>query len=186
MTRPIIREFGIELCTNGESVVLPPLGHNHLQQLRDGKIASEFTIPSDQSFIISSIAIPSQPCIEHDFLRVLVGGGSSRFEMPLKLLMDSYYKVDYKLNHLFIQVEQQLAVILDAVLHVNDNDKRGYDLVSKLDGFHSRIEMLLSGHVGLRLKRAIWVPPRQNFGVECPLGSTVSVFLTGFLSRDVA
>ena len=168
--------------------------------------AYELTTPGDlvcagdQSMIILQVAVPpEQTATDGDILYITVGDGAPVFQHPLRPLMDMYRSELREAADTYLRIEKQFAAIIDAVL--SGAAKLDGDDLQKLHHLHRELRF---GHtvadqngravhfvpqthaaVGVLVARAITVPPRAVLKAHCELGSKVTVYLGGLVSRNV-
>jgi len=156
--------------------------------------------PSDQTLLITEIAVPPQDYDEHDALWLVVGD-RPHFLAPVKTLVDSYpiAPIDAAAE-LHLKVEQHFAVLIDAATE----GKLDVEAMEELRKLHQDI-WVKAQFVGVPVQ--ILVPPRVNLRVEIrepsqpgpPRGernqlfrgyvnkaSNLEVYIRGYFSRDVA
>lgn len=155
--------------------------------------------PSDQTLLITEIAVPPQPHDEHDALRVIVGNKAA-FHGALKPLIDSYPVAPIApAAELQLTIEQQFSKLISAAAEA----KVDVDALEKLRELHAEL-WLKTPFVGVAVQ--IVVPPRVNIRFEViepetipPRGernqlfrgytrkdSGLEIYLRGYFSRDVA
>lgn len=135
---------------------------------------------SSQSFILLQVAVPPQDHEPGDIFRLVVGD-NIEFEHALDPLIDMYRPEFKSSAKLHLEIEQQFSVLLDAVL----DGKLSVPAIERLRELHK--EMAAPAEyacVGIRIARAVLVPPRHVLRVETTRGQRMTVYLGGLLSYD--
>jgi hypothetical protein len=157
-----------------------------------------FTTPHRQvlddsvSWVITHVAAPPMDHVSHeqdDWLEVRAGGREA-MRHPLRYLMDLYQRdMAPPIEHQR-QIQEQLSMIMDMVLA--KRAKLDTDLLRLIYRLQAQVNAQLKhtldsrAYLGIRLMRAILVPPRQLIEARCTSGREVQVYLSGLLSRDVS
>jgi hypothetical protein len=145
----------------------------------------------DVSWVITHIAAPPVDDVLHednDWLEIMVGDRKA-LRHPVRYLMDLYQRdLTSPIEHQR-QIQQQLSVLLDGFLSgkVGVEDER-LRLIYRLQAqVNAQLKQIVDAraYLGIRLQRALLVPPRQSLGARCTSDRKVRVYLSGLYSRDV-
>jgi hypothetical protein len=156
----------------------------------------------DSSFLLLQIAVPPGGAIAESEELVIAVNDREQLRHPLRPIVDAYRPELRELAQAYLAVERRFSTIV-AKIEAQSN-YLAVDELRKLEALHRRLRPLSNwgvpdppavldriaelsfqdyAAIGVRLDRAIAVPPRGSLWVECEHGSRVTVYLGGLLRR---